>query len=124
MAWQDPFTDWGPGSVVTYEDMNRIGGNLNYLLDRNAVKADYTASDYVFLTEWETIRTALAEVQAYLGMEEDLPDDAVSSYNFNLVETYTLEAKDPVDKRRAQRLANQYAGDGWFSDAEVFTGGY
>ena len=31
MAWQTPYTSWSNGNLFTYEDMNRITGNINYL---------------------------------------------------------------------------------------------
>ena len=123
MAWITPKTDWGPESTVTYDDMNRIGGNINYLLDAAVVKDDYTASDFVYATEWAAIVSALEQVQELAGMDPELPDYTTSSYNFNLVETILEAAKDPIDLMRLQHLANKYSGE-WYADTEIYAGGY
>ena len=122
MSWQTPKTDWGAGDLVTYTDMNRIGGNLNYLLDSNTLRTDFTDADYVYLTDWQDIIDAVEDVQDFLGMDHILPSTSVTSYNFNLVETFCADAKPQVDLIRAQRYANKYAGP-WYTDTEIYAGG-
>lgn len=125
MAWQEPFTDWSAGALVTPDDMNRITGNLNYLLDESRLKTNYTADDYVFLPDWEAICTAYADVAKFIGASEEdypIPDADATSHNFNLVETFCADAKETVDRMRAQKLANKYVGE-WYADTEIFTGG-
>ena len=123
MAWITPKTDWSSGDNVTADDMNRICGNLNYLLDEERLTKVYTYKDYVFLTEWQAIASALGDVQAFLDMETDTPDNQTTAYNFNLVESYCEQYKPLVDKIRAQRNANKYAGE-WYADTEIYSGGY
>ena len=123
MAWITPKTDWSSGDNVTADDMNRICGNLNYLLDEERLTKVYTYKDYVFLTEWQAIASALGDVQSFLGMETDTPDNQTTAYNFNLVESYCEQYKPLVDKIRAQRSANKYAGE-WYADTEIYSGGY
>ena len=124
MAWQTPKTDWEAGDFVTYVDLNRICGNLNYLLGSNTLSESWTAADYVHLTDWHDIVDALEDVQDLLGAEHDLPDDNASSYNFNLIESFCLDAKDPIDELRRQQLANHYVGEGWRVGSEIFVGGF
>lgn len=123
MAWITPKTDWSSGDNVTADDMNRICGNLNYLLDEERLTKVYTYKDYVFLTEWQAIASALGDVQTFLGMEADTPDNQTTAYNFNLVESYCEQYKPLVDKIRAQRSANKYVGE-WYADTEIYSGGY
>lgn len=123
MAWVEPKTDWSSGDNVTADDMNRICGNLNYLLDEERLTKVYTYKDYVFLTEWQAIASALGDVQTFLGMEADTPDNQTTAYNFNLVESYCEQYKPLVDAIRAQRSANKYVGE-WYADTEIYSGGY
>ncbi len=124
MAWITPKTDWIAGDKVTYADMNRIGGNINHLLERYAVKATYTSSDYVYYSRWTAIINAIAEIAGQLGMDYDAPDYQVTAHNFNVVETFLLNAKERLELLRTQTPANVYAGDGHYSDNEIYAGGY
>lgn len=55
MAWVTPVTDRpNDDTYTTYKDMNRIAGNLNYLLGTN-IKANYTEDDIVSMTQWNRI---------------------------------------------------------------------
>ena len=123
MAWQTPFTNWSAGNSVTADDMNRICGNLNYLLGTNTLSEAWTAADYVYVTDWHDIRDALGNVQTLIGMEQELPDDETSSYNFNLIETYCETAKPIIDLMRLQTLENKFAGE-WYADNEIYVGGH
>ena len=123
MAWITPKTDWSQGDQVTKDDMNRIAGNLNYLTATASCRTTYTSDDYVYLSDWSDIRDAVQAVQDFLEMEENLPDDSVTSYNFNLVETFCEEAKPLVDLIRKQALANKYAGE-FYADNEIYVGGF
>ena len=60
MAWTEPVTDRTQTSRCTYEDMNRISGNINYLQD-SALKDDYTNDDIVTLVQWQSIVQGVAD---------------------------------------------------------------
>ncbi len=122
MAWQTPKTDWAQGDLVTPADMIRIAGNLNYLTGTSHCRTNYTADDYVYKFDWDRIKLEIEAVQNFLGMETEIPDDSVSSYNFNLVETFCADAKPQVDLIRVQQYANKYAGE-FYADTEIYTGG-
>lgn len=123
MAWIIPKIDWVPGDMVTYNDMNRIGNNINYLMESSVAKDNYTASDYVYLTEWQTMTAACATIKALLEMEEDTPTDDTTAENFIAMETFLQSAKTEIEKYWAQRRANKYAGEGWRVDSEIYVGG-
>lgn len=125
MAWITPKTNWIYSDRVTADDMNRICGNLNYLLGEERLQKVYTEEDYVFLSEWVEIVRAFMLVQVAAGIANpEKPTDAVTSYNFNLIESICLVAKDIIDNKRSQPTAIHYVGEGWRSDSEVYAGGY
>ena len=112
MSWQTPKTDWVETDYCTYADMNRIAGNINYLLDASTLKDDYTQDDKVTLAEWNGILTALdtlAEVSKYAS--EDIPNASTTALNFNVVESFTLGLKEWIDLINRQDAANVYLGD-------------
>lgn len=125
MAWITPKTNWIYSDRVTADDMNRICGNINYLLGEERLQKVYTEEDYVFLSEWVEIVRAFMLVQVAAGIANpEKPTDAVTSYNFNLIESICLVAKDIIDHKRSQPTAIHYVGEGWRSDSEVYAGGY
>lgn len=123
MAWQTPKTDWMQGDLVTPADMIRIGGNLNYLTASTSCRTNYTTDDYVFLSDWTAIKTAMQTVMTFIEQPGEIPDDSTTSYNFNLVESFCADAKPIVDLIRVQQYANKYAGE-FYADNEIYAGGF
>lgn len=124
MAWQTPKTNWSSVDNATYEDMNRICGNINYLLGEEVLTKVYTADDYVYLPEWLAIVGAFMLVQVAAGIvDPEKPTDAITSYNFNLIESVCLLAKPVIDYKRSQENALNYVGEGWRADSEIYAGG-
>lgn len=124
MAWQTPKTNWSAVDRVTYVDMNRICGNINYLLGEEKLQKVYTPEDYVYLTDWLDIVHAFMLVQVAAAVADpEHPDDSASSYNFNLIESICLQSKAIIDLKRSQKDALKYVGDGWRVDSEVYAGG-
>ena len=79
MAWITPKTNWIYSDRVTADDMNRICGNLNYLLGEERLQKVYTEEDYVFLSEWVEIVRAFMLVQVAAGIANpEKPTDAVT----------------------------------------------
>ena len=112
MAWITPKTDWAETDFCTYSDMNRIAGNLNYLLDASTLKDDYTQNDVVTLTEWEAIIDAIETLSALYGYDyNDILNNSATAQNFANVETLTLELRNWIDLLVAQKAARAYLGD-------------
>lgn len=111
MEWITPKTDWSPNDNVTYEDMNRISGNINYLYQQTIVRTDYTANDIVTLAEWSSIVSAILDLAKGLGVVDAVPDMNVTADNFNDVEELTLATKEMIELIFIQISANIYAGD-------------
>lgn len=88
MAWTEPMTDRTQTSRCTYEDMNRISGNINYLQD-SALKDDYTNDDIVTLVQWQSIVQGVADCCLKYGILMETPvDESTTASNFNQAETY------------------------------------
>lgn len=120
LGWQEPFTGWTLGSLVSYTDMNRIGGNLNYLLNRSteeSVKETWTQDDFVTLDDWKVIIGAIKALSLWIGVEVEIPTTALSPVNFNRAESATLKLKDPIELKWAQE--NRYFNDDVFVTADT-----
>lgn len=111
MTWITPKTDWSPNDNVTYEDMNRISGNINYLYQQTIIRADYTENDIVTLSEWKAIIDAVLNLAKGLGVINTVPDMDITADNFNDVEELTLATKEMIELIFKQTSANIYAGD-------------
>lgn len=116
MSWQTPFTNWTRNSRVTYEDMNRIAGNLNYLLPSANLKDDYTASDFVTVTEWNNICNALVKLITLANVGLRFSPSIILTYNlFNNIERYTGIIYNTLTLYDLQHVADNYAGDDLYS---------
>lgn len=116
MSWQTPYTQWTPNSRVTYADMNRIAGNLNYLLPSANLKDDYTATDFVTVTEWNNICNALARLITLANVGIRFSPSIILTYNlFNNIERYTGIIYNTLTLYDLQHIADNYAGDDLYS---------
>lgn len=107
MAWITPITDrMGPKPKTTATDMNRIGGNLNYLTG-GSFKDDYTDADIVLTSDW------LKLVEAVQDWNQDVTAETTWT-NFNLIEA-TLEA---AYKGGLYPLNNLYPSESLYPEGE------
>lgn len=133
MSWQTPFTQWTQTSRVTHEDMNRIAGNINYLLPSANLKDDYTASDFVTVTEWSNLCDALIRLITLSNVDEyySTLTYGLSHTAFNKIERITGVVYDALTVYDLQHVADNYAGDdlysasaGAYGTTENFVRGY
>lgn len=120
IGWQEPFTGWTLGSLVSYEDMNRIGGNLNWLLNQSteeSVKETWTQDDFVTLNDWKVIVGAIKALSLWAGVEVEVPTTDLSPENYNRAESATLRLKNPVELIWSQE--NRYFNDDVFVSADT-----
>lgn len=130
LGWQTPKTNWTKASHVGYYDMNRIGGNLNWLLNgstEEVVKETWTNDDFVTLADWKAVISAIKALAIWVGLTNvTFPGTSLSASNFNLAESAILRLKAPVELRRAQE--NRYLNDGVFASMQTLMeyvgGGY
>lgn len=118
MSWQEPFTNWTRNSRVTYADMNRIAGNLNYLLPSANLKDDYTATDFVTVAEWNNICNALVRLITLANVGLRFSPSIILTYNlFNNIERYTGIIYNTLTLYDLQHIADNYAGDDLYSSS-------
>ena len=115
MAWIEPKTDWTDADFVTYQDMNRIMGNINYLLPSANLKDDYTQNDFVKAAEWAALLNAMNILAQSMLLSLAVPGSDMTSSTFNDVESMSLMLKERQDLIFAQEVATIYAGDGYMS---------
>ena len=119
MAWQEPYTEWSAGDSVTYEDMNRITGNLNYLLNSETLP-EYGEHGVLWLTGWNSILAAVEQVRRDLGMEQAEITNETTAVNFSELETFIYEAY--LKRSELERQAAHYANENFAN--EIYIGGY
>lgn len=118
MSWQTPFTQWTQTSRVTYADMNRIAGNINYLLPSANLYDRYTANDFVTVTDWENICNALIRLITLSNVNEYFSLTwSLTSNTFNTIERITGVIYDALTIYDMQHVADNYAGDDLYSSS-------
>jgi hypothetical protein len=122
MTWITPKTDWSAADLVTAEDMNRICGNLNIVYPAGKLKTDYTADDFVTVSEWQGILSALSTMLSVIGLAGPIPGDEMTSDTFNQVEELTQKIRTSLETYFLQTKASSYAGDTVFTGEPYATG--
>lgn len=121
IGWQTPFTDWTEGAFVSYEDMNRIGGNLNYLLNGSTeatIKEDWTQDDFVTEQHWKAICGAIKALAIWVSLPNlPVPTTEITADNFNLAEIAILTLQRPVELRWRQE--GRYLNDDVYATTET-----
>lgn len=118
MAWITPKTDWTAADMVTYEDANRITGNLNHIKTDAGLKDTYTQDDVITASDWTMILEALSAVITETGYrlaEDEFPDSSTSALNFNRVEDLTQSLYNWIELLERQEAARIYSGDTWYA---------
>jgi hypothetical protein len=123
MTWKEPKTDWTSSDRVTADDMNRICGNLNVLLPTGNLKEDFSLNDFVTVSKWQSILTALNQLSAVTGLSAPLPGSDMTAETFNQVEELTQMFKDRIEVLLNQTKASSYSGDLIYA-AENYSSGY
>ena len=87
MSWIAPVTNrTSAQGRTTYEDMNRICGNLNYLFG-TALRTNWTRADIVDRATWDSIISVVAQVAESVGVQVS---DSTDYVNLNAIEEATL----------------------------------
>lgn len=115
MAWQEPTLDWSSADRFTFEDMNRICGNLNDLAGDNSLKTTWTNNDFLSLDAWKAVTARITQLTAAANLDPVLIDTRVTAENIQAMEQATADVKiffDLVQKNSKYPLyTNQaYAG--------------
>lgn len=115
MAWQEPTLDWSSADRFTFEDMNRICGNLNDLAGDNSLKTTWTNNDFLSLDAWKAVTARITQLTTAANLDPVLIDTRVTAENIQAMEQATADVKiffDLVQKNSKYPLyTNQaYAG--------------
>ena len=118
MAWITPVTDRTNTARLTAEDVNRITGNINYLI-ATSLKTDWTTNDFLTLTAFNEIlsgtKTAALKYGVFIYTE---PDTAQTWENYNNIENLLLQCKNVLDFWDAQGVAQKHLNQGIYLNAQ------
>lgn len=118
MAWIQPKTDWVQSDHVTYEDLNRIFGNVN-ILAGSAMKEDFTKNDFLTAQQWDQLISCLRSLELATRVvavvssvtSVTVPGRDMTAQTFNDAETLTLALRERIAYMFRQKAAIGYAGD-------------
>lgn len=105
MAWIEPVTDrQSGGSLMTYEDMNRITGNVAYLQEAllgsaTMSKTTWTQDDFISVTIWHEIIDSIDEMADMLGVINLGMTDEMIYTNINYVESLCLQIYNALNNQ-------------------------
>ena len=124
MAWITPVTDRTDGSaLMTYQDMDRITGNLKWLYDAcvsesipisgSAIsKTSWSRNDIIDVTFWAELLVSLDNVcNAISYTPAEAATDALVWNNINIVETIERDCYDVLASYIYVPRLNHYVGD-------------
>lgn len=110
MAWITPKTDWSNGNRFTFDDMNRIAGNVNFLYPAANLKADWTQNDMLTLSAWNDLLDALQTLIYASGVSASVPGSDMTGDTMNEVEDLIQRINDRIELNLAQAPATIYSG--------------
>lgn len=124
MAWIEPVTDRTDGSArMTYVDMNRIVGNINYIRElartsgrtvpgSDISKTSWIRDDIITVAQWAEILDALITVANAVGYSYETEPDASMYYiNINNIENMTFAVYTILMSSSDNERLNHYIGD-------------
>lgn len=109
MAWTTPVTDRGKGAYCLPSDLNRIDGNINYLIG-TSLKTDFVSNDFLTKAQWQSVIDGTVTACNKYGIKiAEIPDFAMTSDNFNNVENLLLLCYERLLLWQKQFATNNYA---------------
>lgn len=135
MAWITPVTDRTSGSaMLTYEDMNRITGNIGYLYDlcqsmgitiagSRISKTEWTQNDIISVSDWSNLLTCLGNARNAVGYIATDPTYLMTWDNINEVEKQTQAVYTIINAYDNLPRMNHWLGDPYFAGDEINAGG-
>lgn len=135
MAWVTPVTDRTGGSArMTYEDMNRITGNIAYLYDlcqsagitisgSRYSKTSWTQNDIITKDNWTELMTCLSNAKRAVNYTASTPSNRMRWDNINAVERQTLAVYSIINSYEKLPRMNHWVGDPLYAGDPVNAGG-
>lgn len=120
MAWVTPKINWSDSDLCTYEDANRIAGNINFLDPGQDLKADYTQGDYWTEAQIRAILSALSGLIAAVGLDDEPIQfqPAITAGLLNAIEQQLADAYERLAALDRQHVADIFCGDGIYVAAD------
>lgn len=135
-TWITPVIDRNDGSArMTYDDMERITGNLEWLFDECTdqgipisgpviSKTSWIRNDIITVGFWAELLDCLANVCTAVNYTAQVtPDDAMTYQNINNVEKIELECYDILNAYDYIPRLNHYVGDPHYAGDDINMGG-
>lgn len=135
-TWVTPVTNRTDGTWrMTYIDMNRITGNLDYLFNvlpgkgfrpagETVKKTSWTQNDIITIDDWADILSVLGALAAAVSYTPDQDPDTMMSWdNINNVESITWEIYKTGAYSPETKNINHWIGDLIFAGDPVNAGG-
>lgn len=135
MAWITPVTDRTSGSaMMTYEDMNRITGNIGYLYDlcrsesitiagSRISKTEWTQNDIITVSDWSNLLTCLSNARNAVGYVATDPTYLMTWDNINEVERQTRAVYSIINAYDTLPRINHWVGDPYYAGDPINAGG-
>lgn len=126
-TWIEPVTNRSSTTDrMTYEDMNRITGNLAWLYAQCGEmgltvpgsiisKTNWVQNDIITVSEWAEILTCLANICTAVEYTSAQPTDRMTYGNINNVERIELDCYGVLASYENIPNMNHYVGDKWTS---------
>ena len=114
MAWITPKTDWSNGNRFTYEDANRIAGNINFLYPAANLNDSYTKNDFLSTTDFDAWTANLSALVSVSGLTAVVSGYDGTAETFNSIESLLSDLYVRIQLNNEQKVANIYAGDDLF----------
>lgn len=110
MAWTTPFTGWSEENFFTFEDWNRIAGNINYLYAAANIPTA-TQNDFLTKAMWTAAINALQTLIYVTGLNADVPGTDMTAETMNTIEDLIQKLYDRIGLNLMQTVATAYSGD-------------
>lgn len=111
MAWITPVTTWSGSDRVTYTDLNRIAGNINYLYPLANLNDTYTQNDFFSVSDFAAWTSALEILVAVSGVNGSVPEWTGTAEGMNEIEGLVQAIGDRIELNLLQAPATVYSGD-------------
>ena len=135
MAWITPVTDRTSGSsMMTYEDMNRITGNIGFLYDlcrsdgitiagSRISKTSWAQNDIITRANWSNLLTCLGNARNAVGYIAADPTYLMTWDNINEVERQTQAVYTIIEAYDNLPRINHWIGDSFYAGDPINAGG-
>lgn len=135
MAWITPVTNRTSGSaMMTYEDMNRITGNIGYLYDlcrsegitiagSRISKTEWTQNDIISVSDWSNLLACLGNARTAVGYVATGPTYLMTWDNINEVEKQTQAVYSIINTYDNLPHMNHWVGDPYYAGDPINAGG-